>query len=352
MGSEPPTEEAVIAFVRESLGLMCERLTPLRGGRNSRVFLAECVGETQMVVKAYPSCQDDPRERLKTEWDAFVFLKRQGVSWVPAPLYCDTTRQMAIYESIQGEPPLSAKLHSSDIQQAVNALGTLFELGQGLPETRERFAPASEACFSIESVFESLDSRFAILTTCAEGSPQLHTFLQGELLPFQHELRAWCEATAHKTGVRLAERLPREARTLSPSDFGFHNALRRSKGELVFLDFEYFGWDDPAKTVVDFLLHPAMQLTLEQQQEFLAQCIAAFRGVENLYNRIKLVFPLFGVKWCCILLNEFTRCHLQRRVFSGSASSEANLLDQKKITQLSKARAMLGYLQNAYLRFP
>jgi hypothetical protein len=152
--------------------------------------------------------------------------------------------------------------------------------------------------------------------------------------------------------VSLAEPLPQHARTLSPSDFGFHNALRRSGGGLVFLDFEYFGWDDPAKTVVDFLLHPAMQLTLEQQQEFLTQIMCALERVERLSDRIKLVFPLFGMKWCCILLNEFTRGHLQRRVFSGSTSPEAHLLEQKKIIQLSKARAMLSHLQNAHLRFP
>ena len=42
-------------------------------------------------------------------------------------------------------------------------------------------------------------------------------------------------------------------RTLSPSDFGFHNALKRSDGRIVFLDFEYFGWDDPAKMTAEEL---------------------------------------------------------------------------------------------------
>ena len=53
--------------------------------------------------------------------------------------------------------------------------------------------------------------------------------------------------------------LPVEQRTLSPSDFGFHNALRRPDGRVVFLDLEYFGWDDPAKMISDFLLHPALE---------------------------------------------------------------------------------------------
>ena len=40
-------------------------------------------------------------------------------------------------------------------------------------------------------------------------------------------------------------------RALSPSDFGLHNALRGQDGQLRFVDFEYFGWDDPVKLVSD-----------------------------------------------------------------------------------------------------
>ena len=352
MEFEHPTEAAVIAFLHQSLGLLCDQLTPLQGGRNSRVFSALCAGDKRVVVKSYHRSQNDPRERLKTEWDAFTFLKQQGVPWVPQPLSCDTSRQMAVYESISGDPPLNAPLNSSDIQQAVNALSTLFRLSQTLPEAMERFAPASEACFSLESVFESLRDRLALLTASAVNSPTLRTFLEEELLPFEREIKAWCKSSANKAGVALAECLPTSARTLSPSDFGFHNALRSSGSQIIFLDFEYFGWDDPAKTVVDFLLHPAMRLNRGQQDEFLSGIMLAFGGLTHLYDRIKLVFPLFGVKWCCILLNEFTRSHLQRRLFSGSTSSEASLVEQKKITQLAKARAMLHYIQNVHLRFP
>ena len=33
--------------------------------------------------------------------------------------------------------------------------------------------------------------------------------------------------------------------------FHFSQGIFRADGRLVFLDFEYFGWDDPAKTVAD-----------------------------------------------------------------------------------------------------
>ena len=36
-------------------------------------------------------------------------------------------------------------------------------------------------------------------------------------------------------------------RCVSPSDFGFHNAIVRGSGEICFIDFEYAGWDDSAQ---------------------------------------------------------------------------------------------------------
>ena len=55
-------------------------------------------------------------------------------------------------------------------------------------------------------------------------------------------------------GVSWEQELLEQYRTLSPSDFGFHNALRTPAGTMVFLDFEYFGWDDPAKTGFGFFV--------------------------------------------------------------------------------------------------
>ena len=55
-------------------------------------------------------------------------------------------------------------------------------------------------------------------------------------------------------GLSMSAALPKETRCLSPSDFGFHNALLEATGKLRFVDFEYAGWDDPAKTGVRLFL--------------------------------------------------------------------------------------------------
>jgi len=49
-------------------------------------------------------------------------------------------------------------------------------------------------------------------------------------------------------------------RILSPSDFGLHNTISEKK-KLYFLDFEYFGWDDPIKLICDFFWHPGNNMS-------------------------------------------------------------------------------------------
>ena len=71
-------------------------------------------------------------------------------------------------------------------------------------------------------------------------------------------LRAGALAALGRTPPAWAGPLGEADRVVSPSDFGFHNALRTEDGRLAFLDFEYAGWDDPAKLVCDFELQPAV----------------------------------------------------------------------------------------------
>ena len=65
--------------------------------------------------------------------------------------------------------------------------------------------------------------------------------------------------------IKFEERIPRTQQILSPSDLGFHNCIKGNDGLLTFIDFDYFGWDDPVKLTCDFLLHPGMVLSDQQK---------------------------------------------------------------------------------------
>ena len=129
-------------------------------------------------------------------------------------------------------------------------------------------------------------------------------------------------------------------RTLSPSDFGFHNAIRRPDGTLAFVDFEYFGWDDPVKVTSDFVLHPGMQLTAEQGHRFVLGATDIFAADPSFAHRLDACLPLYALRWTMILLNEYLPDRWQRRVLAGFRGERSVVLRR----QLDKADAMLDPL--------
>jgi hypothetical protein len=65
-------------------------------------------------------------------------------------------------------------------------------------------------------------------------------------------------------------------------------------------------------------------------------------GLPQLPRRVRAVYPLFGLKWCAILLNEFTLDDLARRCFADQSAKAPRL----KGAQLAKARRMLAQITN------
>jgi hypothetical protein len=66
----------------------------------------------------------------------------------------------------------------------------------------------------------------------------------------------WCRSEARQSAIAFDE--PRSSGTnAEPVGFGSQRHPP-TDGTLAFVDFGNFGWDDPAKTIVDYLLHPGM----------------------------------------------------------------------------------------------
>src|ERR1019366_5574171 len=128
-----------------------------------------------------------------------------------------------------------------------------------------------------------------------------------------------------------------------PSDFGFHNALMADDGTLRFLDFEYAGWDDPAKTVCDFFCQPACPAPLECYADFADAVAEATAHPALSRRRFDLLLPMYRLKWCCIMLNDFLPAGAGRRRF---ALHGLDVLERKE-QQLHKAHAALDHFRHA-----
>ncbi len=339
------TDEDVKALKSVATYLLSAEVTALEeigGGGNSRVYRLTVEPSHSYALKAYFRHASDKRARMRTEFDSLGFLWENGVRNIPRPVIASPEYDLAIYEWIEGRRIGPQDITDVMISAATSFLCQLAAL-RNRPESGS-IGMASEACFSGPALLENIRSRLEPLLS-QDGDADLQAFLSSEFVPSFNRISDWSRQCA---GVSFDIELSEEVRILSPSDFGFHNALQTPAGEVFFLDFEYFGWDDPTKTISDFLLHPAMALSSALKRQFVASAIQNLPCADNLAGRVRAFYPLFGLKWCLILLNEFLPEQLLRRRFA-RVSDEAR---QRRTEQLSKAKSKLRQILSEYEHLP
>lgn len=304
------------------------------GGRNSRIYCVRSGGRL-LALKQYPSRQDDPRDRLSTEVAALRLMERCGVDGVPRVVGVDRQHGYALLSWIDGSE--IGEVTDADIDAAIAFLRSVHNLRRAPDAAGQPLA--AEACLAGVEIERQVRARLALLRSLQDES-ELVEFIDGSVEPELERRIAQARALAAAAGLDFTADLPQEWRTLVPADFGFHNSLRRSDGSLAFVDFEYFGWDDPVKLTADILLHPGWPLPLSQRRRFRAAATRLY-GLDPLFGlRLRGYLPLFALRWVLILLNEFVPERWQRRVLAGETAS----WDEAKARQLARARAFLTAL--------
>ncbi|HYM72307.1 MAG TPA: aminoglycoside phosphotransferase family protein [Stellaceae bacterium] len=316
------------ATARNLLGAPLDWIEPVAsGGRNSRVYRVRC-GGASFALKHYPP---DRRDRLKTETEALALMVRHGVTAAPRVLATDPERGYALLEWIDGKPV--DRPSAPDIDAAAGFLIKIHALRQ--VREAEHQPLAAEACLSGAEIAAQLEGRLERLGGVAGDDAALARFLVRLSEGLATSILPRAVAGYDRLGLSFAVPIAADARSLCPSDFGFHNALRGPRG-LFFVDFEYFGWDDPAKLVCDFLLHPGTPLAAPLKARFVAAMRAAYGGDPHFGERLRLLYPMFAMRWCLILLNEFLPERWAGRRHAGADGD----WDAAKRRQLAKATAL------------
>ncbi len=313
------------------------QMIPLGGAGNNKGFLVRR-GPKKYFLKVYAQHAGDKRNRLRNEFRFCEFAWKQGLRSVPKPLAKDEVGRLGIYEFVEGRP-----LTESDInRRRVTEMATFFvELNKHrASKAAARLAAASEACFSINDHLLLVDERVRRLRRIKPVTP-VHRlairFVSSKLVPTWAEIKNGVRRGARDEKVSVAAVLPQKLRCLSPSDFGFHNAILTPKNRLRFVDFEYAGWDDPAKGICDFILQPRLPFPKKFSSDFLKPLRRYFQADVTLGARCRLLYPVLALKWSCIALNSF----LPERFESGNETSKM------LIRRVNKAK---NYLKE--VRFP
>jgi hypothetical protein len=300
------------------------------GRGNSRIYQLSSKTGRCYCLKVYPDRQRDARPRLEVETGALATLSERGYP-VPRVVASDCGLGWATYTWETGEPYGVAD--TGFVAAALDFVGRLRNdspaLGAG-----HTFGAASEACLCIAEVECQVRRRFDRLRAVADE--ELADFLDREFTPV---LGLACTLAAQWLGEEFNRPLEHTWQILSPSDFGSHNALRLSEGALRFLDFEYFGWDDPVKLVADFYWHPGMDLATHLREHWITAAQAIFADDPGFSVRLAAGLPWYGLRWCLILLNEYLREGMARRVHADpdKGGNQAST----RFAQLAKSRRML-----------
>lgn len=312
-------------------------LNRLEGGANNRVYRVDATGDI-FLLKAYFRHPADPRDRLEAEFAFCRFAWEHTIQTVPRPVAINPSAGLALYQFIAGSRLTPQQVEETHVWQAIDFYRNLNHY-RHTPAARA-LPIASEAYFSLADHLQGVDRRVQRLSTIhpfqAEEAAACD-LVQVDLQPLWRQVYAETLANACLLGIDPDDRLPDADRRLSPSDFGFHNALLTPNNQLRFIDFEYAGWDDPAKLVCDFFCQPAVPVPA-QYFETVACAVAADLTAPELHlQRFTLLLPVYRIKWICMLLNDFLPVDNARRKFS--QHSESSLL--RKTRQLQKAQIAL-----------
>jgi len=310
-------------------------IAPLAGGGNNRAYHVD-TPSASFLLKAYYHHPDDPRNRLHHEFSFSTLLNDNNITQIARPVAADPESHHALYEFICG-PKLAPDqvdtarvLECADFFVEINEIRAI-QAAQPIPN-------ASEASFSVENHLLSIKNRLNRL----KNSPVELEIDQQAADFVQHKLEPAAEGvfeTIEMSKLSRARILEAKERCLSPSDFGFHNAIIADDGRLHFIDFEYAGWDDPAKMVGDFFSQPAISAPLEYCRVFVDRILQHNDYDAQVRLRIQLLLPLYRIKWCCIILNEFLQGEARRRQQALGTDPE-----ERKQQQLSLARTWLAGL--------
>jgi hypothetical protein len=298
------------------------------------VYRLEMTDRSCLALKYYPPQSADRRDRLGQEYEALSFLARHGVKRTPRPIARDPAENCALYEWFDGEAAM-LQPRPNDVDQLANFLIDLQQLrdADGARDLRG----ASAAIYSPAQAFAQYEQRLQRLVPEAEIYPELREFIARQLAPSAALARLRLEAHFANTGWNPQTELALAHRALSPSDFGLHNAMRGVDGQLRFIDFEYFGWDDPAKLVSDAALHPGSDFAESDARRLIVRLSAAFAAQDPAFAvRRALLYPVFGLIWCLIILNDYLPASRSRRVMAGRGGELGAILAR----QLDKARRL------------
>ena len=324
-------------------GVILDSLMYAKSGGNNKIFCGAWQGQ-QVAVKQY--CHDEHGccERLSREFESLSFLNEHAITCVPKALYKNAQHRIAVYEWIEGTS--ISTVQEAHVELLLGFLMQLKHLSDHKAHAHQ-LLDAKDACLSLESLIELIERRFKRLESIDAEHAMVKQFVDRDCRALFADLKNKAYQLYADHALDATAHLDKHQQTLSPSDFGFHNAISRQNGDLMFLDFEYFGWDDPVKMLSDFLWHPGQQVSKALKSHFQDTLSHLFSSDSTFHVRMQALFPLYGLVWVLIALNHFIPDAMAKKIQLGVvAKNKKHMVLQQQLilsrSLLAKVKQCMG----------
>jgi hypothetical protein len=306
-----------------------DRLLRLGGGINNDVYRVEKRG-LSYVLKLYPTLPSETRNRIKAEVEFLKFANSVASDYVPRLIDYDFDKRAVLLEFIEGTTFIEGCSPSAkQIRDAVRFFETLNQSREAAESLVSM--DAAEGYLRLTDHLASIDERISKLATnhLPEALSYQSSSLIDRLKEEYHSVKENSLAIINQGDV--PDEIKPEDRCVSPSDFGFHNAIQTSHG-VKFIDFEFAGWDDPAKATVDFILQPRVQV---RAKHTVLLDVLSVRRKDNESKRTMLLGSILRIKWLCIILAVLDP-ERYRKLVKSMDLDKANQLMEKQLLIATK----------------
>lgn len=308
-------------------------INPTQVGGNNKIYFVEMKAGEKFALKFYENFKLKAQDRLNHEFSALKLLAEKRIKNVPLPIVLDPTIPCGLYSWVDGCPAIDSP-NGEDTEQFSQFLSNLFSLGLSI--NRSAMLNGVGSIFSPMQAVQQLDNRLNELRSAVEASyPAVRLFVDNELAPAIHQIENRMLKLCEEYNIHLFDEITDDQCVPSPSDIGLHNALRLRSGEIYFIDFEYFGWDDPVKLVSDIIFHPGSGFGPQQRKKLVEDLTLIYaKNDVKFLQRLDALHPVFGAIWCLIILNVFLPSGRERYLFTGRRDD----LEEYRSVQLEKSR--------------
>tara|TARA_B100001250_G_C19740414_1_gene762794 strand:+ start:258 stop:1235 length:978 start_codon:yes stop_codon:yes gene_type:complete len=295
-------------------------------GINSNVWKIE--GKDFCYALKLYKIDNKNNNRYNREVSFISHLNKYKLNCVPKLIEKDKLNNWVLYDWIKGD-----KIKSIDQNSIHKIINFIVDLKGIAKETRPEYIPnASDYCLSGNDFKKNIDTRLNLMEKRSKENINVKEFYDQVIVKDINDYRENFQKELLSKSIN--DFISRCGKTLSQSDMGIHNIIKKPDGMFCFIDFEHSGWDSVIKTIADLILQPENILNRELSQILINESCHYFNLDNYKSDNWKIILETQRIKWALIMLNPIlkNKSHIKSEYYEELKRNVKNYLKKTKET--------------------